>query len=1568
MATFYSRAGAAYGAGAPLGASVDVAKSTGTNVQAGAAGRRMSSQYVGGQSISGAYGSGGARTATNSAMAQSQDEQAARERVGQSINDITRRYVVDPVMKVAEIAGKPVNWLENYYEAADRTTSEAGRTGWWREYLGATLYRVPGVGLLDPEFRSNMQAANEANATVAQTAWLAIAGNADKDSFRLLDDPDAMVPEVNEDGTLGKTEREEYFSSGAARWVTGVADVSFDLFADPLVIAGKGASIARAARNTVKAEDVAQAAAGAEALGYGARRVDATVNRVVDASERVRGVEGGAAALYQTRFLGQTADAGAIPYFLQKADEIEDVTERVATKRDALFAGMGDRDALARLEKRNGELALELEAMNGPNRASAIETILSRRDYSHLENLRAADEDAFLDKVVDLESERIRSTMDSIQRVQKVGNPARLEAEALQATSGVGELAKLTDTAGSEFLRIGKTIKRGNGLPPVHVLTGRHIPGTFSLSSDDAFKSFNASLDEARRMFKDSDVADETFAKIADDFAVSHGAADPAAARATRREIVDRFNQVMEKNIAHRHGGGDKVREEQILTAIREIRSRRTAEMAHVQERAYRAARPDGIGYHQDADGVYTFNTEDLKQTFATPFDGTQLDDMVSLPSYRKIEKTIEANFSDGFEGFMRKRGDRGWEVTEEFLAVTNDLWKFASLLRVGYPIRVQVDTQARMLATLGPLRYMATAAKGTGNLAYNLRKVTQSEVELVGRQMQARAALESIAERYGDDIPDAVRTHVDELEKVLAEKPPRIPGDKKVRVRNTELARYVGKGEQRGSAYRSTADLQREIETFDARDSILGMMDQARSTRLSDMRASEHVQVVAGDNPRWMDSYLKMVNQRVRNSHPLLAMAAGESDEAIVNWYKTDAAGRAQWKALSHRYESIDDLVRTQREQLDTLLPDDAIRSQLAAGPLSETQVDEFWKAQGARPGIPAQMLEEASGNAVVQTYNKARSQWFRFASEMPENMLGRHPFFVDRKQMHLRRMIDNAGGDADALSIQQYNQAANRASVLARRDIGQYLFDTAQRSNMAHALRFVSPFFSAWSDTMVKWGRIIGENMEVAPIIPKVFQAPNNLFTVVDNDGNRIMPNGDVVDGEGNVVRKSADWTEGYILIGVPEWLPDWANPGGGDNVKINKGSLNVIFQGDPFWLPGPGPLAAIPANEIVKRAFPEAWDDETAQGAILRYILPYGLDEEGPLAQAMPMWAKNLKTAITADTDDDRFAQTYAMLMAETQNEVRRGELEPMSQAELEEMVHNKARNWWFLRVLGSQAPFSTQPTSRMEFWRQEWQRYQRTYGGEARNKFYEDYPDYFEASISLSANESGIVATDESWNETEKYLGEIKANPEYGWMYVGAANVAPGFDAGVYTAQKFQGLRSTKDPVDAFTDVQVNKGWFDYQKVRGQIDLKLEERKEQGGSSALSAKANSDLKAIWDEALDALKSQNAQWADAFEGGGSGGKPALQFLRQAAQATIDRPELAERSDFQALESYMQVRAVMQQKLLEREAQSLDAQSNEDLKVLWDEFTAYLRSQDIGFDQMYTRGRLDRDDLTGG
>lgn len=1662
--SIYTRADLVFRNGNPVGASLDVARNTRTSPQAAAVGQSF--RRGSGGSFAAAQPAppapavsvyGGAGVGMTGSRPTSGTPYTVADQQNAGIPSLEARQ--ERGAPVLEALAWPFEQVSNYYNARARFLTRAQDTNNAGGELLALAYNIPGLGMLDPAFRDEFATADDAEASLAQTAWLSVEGSIDMtdyaETYGMLDDEARIY------------ERAEYFGSGHRFWITGTADFAANIWLDPVGLAAGAASNGAQFAARIKPQDVQAAAANAalrvtgdqQRLTGGARRVEAMVEAVVTTSETIRRTEaaGGYAALTQTHALAQTADAGAVASFLRQVDSIADDAERMTLKRDAVYAGMGNRDAMARLEARDAELALELKEITGPNRIVAAAIVATDPNLSHVQKLQAVDNDAFYSKVISLQDDRIRAIMareeaivaeqSSIDRVLAVGGRAPGARVADMADGGVGEIrnlsASLWDRNGRDALRLNRTINAGSlpgsRLPQIHILAGRKLPQTWSLSADDAPINFNAALDKASTILDDA--GKEELRGLADEFALAYGAPDPGASRIQRRAIVDRFNRTMENHVVQQIAGRKSAEsQEAIRAAVREIRTRRNAEMAHVVERSFRANATDTLATHVDEsgavivwdgkvvarefgqDGVMRWDNEQVANTMATPFATSQLEDIVSVVDWSSLLHQMKTKFPNGrVDGFMRRTADGAWELTEAGLTALMDAWRFGALLRLGYPVRNQIDTHFRMNTVMGPLTWLLSGKQGLGNMLHNLGRVSRLEAEWATRRVAARTRAENIEDalKHGQGDREALTAEWNALQDIIDKPRPTRPylrkrveeiraelagmtkaerradkervaalrrelaesvealetkGGGSTMKRGTEFAQYRGKVNMladdtsiRDDVYASVGDFLRERGNVSAQQSVLEMLtSSARSTLRREESVGTFTQQVLGSNPLWMDNYLRMVNQHIRNDHALMSMLAGLPDDAIRNWYKTDPEGRVIWDGLKERYNgSLDALIQTQREQVDILLPTPELRSLAAGGDISKEVAERAFPVKSKRPPLPAQMKDAADVNPVAQFYNKGRRFWFKWAAEVPETVMGRHPFYTERLKGHLLDHLDNY--DKDALTQRQYQELLNRSRILARRDVSNYLFDTSNAQNISHHARFLIGFYSAWWDTMRKWSRISVEHAWVAPLIPKTFMAPNAAGAVVDDEGNMIDRKGRVIAPDGTIIRTTTDFTEGNIIFSVP-WLSDRVAQatGGSGRLIVSKETLNVVFQGDPFFLPGAGPLVSISVNEALKKAFPELAPYSETQP--LKWMLGgFGMDAANPVEQIMPMKDRYLWSLIQQDTENDpRFSQVYAQLFAEEMNAQRLGESEERSLVETQNLVANRARNWFILRTFGAHAPFSTRLEPRLQFYFDEYRRFRREYGAEADDRFLEAYPDYYEATISLSENETGLSPTVDGWDKTLQYEDEIAAHPDYGWMFVGADNLAPGFNEGVYTSQRVRGYRDTKTPAEAFNDLQVQQGWRSYMSAMGSVNMVLEQRKQAGGSASLSANSNADLKEIRDTFVANLRDENRQWADEFDKGANGSR-AMEFMRTAMQAVEDNPELEERSDFQALGSYLRMRGVVQQVLAQAGVQSINAQAVEGVKEAWDAYVATLVQGDIGFEQMYIRGQLERDDLSG-
>ena len=1636
MSSVFSRVGAAYQAGVPFGAALGVAQNTPDDNTAAAFGPLATPPVLGG-AVAAASTPATATTTVpaaapaahvpNKVYATWADVPRADgfwNKVGSiasNVGHVLQNAVVNadaaPGMHwIFSNANKGVEWTGNVEEANLRTMAQrvkegkakGGIGGLFESTVGALEHQGLGSGWLlnDQQWLANWDKSVAAQASVSQTAWLGVKSAAAGDpyiDYSLLDDP------------AKRQDREEYFSSGSQKWVTGIGDAVWNLTMDPVIFAGKGAAAYRASRTVLGAKDVAQAS---EVFG-GVRDVSkasgkakslmGSIDDVIAAHDLAATHPGTASALAKTRLLAQTTDPGGILAEMDRVDVIfkGDTAARQAAKRTVLLAGAGDRRSLAILQQESSLLSASLHGILRPNvdaeivdlthlsAADKVGDVIHRvSDSVPVQNELAAQADEIargFDALKAAESiptadalaaadEFAKSGIRNISRVEAVGTAHAGVAAADLTPGAMGEIRSVQRTgAGRDLAAIKKTIDNGIGLRPIHLVTGIHIPQTASLAADDFPRVFQAATQRARMAFK-GDPAMAKFVKNEtlklDDRMVKAASMNIDAARQQRGDILNEFNTLMEDATVSKYADAADIGDQSALRAtIKDTITRRTSEARAIQDRAYQAHAAGERASITSPDGITVFD-----EGFGGPFAGSQMKDTTSIVDWAKMVKTVERSRLSGWKGRAVQTGEKTWAISDDILSMFNDVWKVSTLFRpIAYAIRVQGDTQMRLYSMLGAMEDGLNALKGSRNvLRNNFKTTTVGEAEFVNRQTAASATIRRIDRTLANENPSAgtVKTLTEQktaMEKLLGEKyqPPAealARENVKRRIKGTDLETRIGTSLDVRDPYASAAEASRGNAELSASESNASLWISNEKSQLGEFRSTGERQHVTSDAATYEQRYVDFVNRIIRNDRVGSQMLAGVDDRQILTWLK-DPVNDAYVKAVAKTGQTAEDVVAKMRQQVDLALPTTESKALVSGGNITKGDIKKIFPDAADRPSVPFEVKAPVSSHASIQLFNKTRNQYFNLTSGIPETILGRHPFYVHSYRAHMQRMINNVADDAGALTNEQLGNMRKAASVLSKRDMSNIMFDLSQKSNATYSLRFLSPFYAPWADTMEKWLRITGITAGV-PLIQagKAFQGLNKAFVVTNADGNQILGNGDVVDDKGNVIGWEDPLIAGSVHIPIPDWLKKWS---GAKDLKLSKGSANIIFQGDPFYLPGPGPLMSVPANEIMTMALPEMFGSNPtwASNPVGKWLLPFGTTDATVVDQFFPSWGRNLKSALEADFQDPRFAQTYAQMMAEEMRSVRKGDVSYATQGDLKAAVANKTRNWFLLKLFGSEMPVSTTPTSTLQFYKDKWNEYQRTYGLDARDKFYADYPDYFELAINLSVNDTGIAATDQAWNAVQKYRTEIAGDAQFGWFFAGAANLGGDFSAGVNTAQNAQTIgpgtgthfRSSKSPEQAIADVEVQKGWYDYHKGITALDLKLQER----GLTSLSQRGAEDLKDIRDQFVAGLKTENQSWAAEF--GQQGGDKVSQFLTFAASSVNAHPELGDRADIQALAQYVQARNIIKEQLTARGLSNLTAKKADDLSAIWDTFTTQLCSENLGFSQMWSRV-LSRDDLSGG
>jgi hypothetical protein len=1577
---------------------------------------------------------------------------------------------------------------------------------------------------------------DSASGTIGQHVWETFdqSGKSYDEHFARIDDPAANQAFFsNDEGSL------------AARNFTGAIDFFSNIFMDPTIVGGKASGATRTARQILSAEETARVAdltVPVASLGTRAKLARNSGNQIIDSFLEARA--GSASAASQTEYFARNAHGEAAAWLMQHSlqDSVLATAPRPVQRQalwDVLGAMGGDARSIDNLRVTNNRLALEVETLRKDpldfDIAATLHPDLPAEEWAA--RVTAAAEGGGDASLFEREVQHYTDILES--RVAAGDQVAESAAPGMRVPSKK-DVQRITGQGGFK-----NKIADGRFMRPLNIASGSATVNVVSLSDPTVTtKAIAESIDRASAAYRGLTVDSVNAAGEVSSVPVRQhllGLRDRllnpvggAAGRPEREAVIRELNDTLADMTAKKWG----VDRDVFMHLATKAGERKSAMANQMIDRVYKART---AGQHhafmadphaltaldmtspQAADLVRIAEAKQAavaaekspvlrsqQQDLVALLDPRELDRLARLtvghaPSAKAVQRKVnkgkmsvsdltpEARMMIGAERADKIAGMQ--HAISTVLASTTNLWKFASLFRLAYPIRIQVDTQARLLATLNPLRYGLSAMEGTKNWAYNnlhriseagqvdlgerfmatvkrqelndaLRDVDMAQVGRVrvseerlakyeslsrreridtlrdelyprlpnGRRKplsaqqkadieaqadaahaeritQARGQLEKERVSLGSLTPDDIARMRSELR--LAQQrleQPLAVGGKKVRFGGTDYARHIGnayridpktgqvtlfKGDKAALLpFKSPEQRLSELRRISAENSNLNMFTSrtmwetnvARSTG----QASQPWHHLTGKDAGWLEALQRDLRQASQDAlgRRLLRGDPEEAAEKALHWLDNTPEGRQYLRDMrKYSTEDVDAaaLVQNAMEHLETLAPiGSPIRARAATGSyrVNKNEVDATWTDPTSRPVIPGQDVAPRNflTGARAQA-NRLREGWFNWASTMPENVLGRHPFFVERYRHHAMQMIGQRGGGR--LTAAELDKIRKQAAAQSRHDLGRTLFDVSHQSNIAEQMRFISPFYSAWADTMRKWSRIFAEDPGNLALMAKVPTAPRAAGLVTDDDGNFVGPDGRVYGDDGQVI-KNPDGTskrigifEGNIsLPGLPKWLQEKT---GQENFIFSAQSANVIFQGEPFWLPGNGPLVTVAASQIVKQSygtwFPEE-DDTSFSASVMRYLLPYG-PEYNPLEASMPTWAKSVRD-LMGGTATRNGRLTYAELYANQRIAEEQGQTEPLTEAERVEKINNQTRNSLFMRVLGTwAAPVSLQNNSPLDYYRKRLRQNISELGYEAgQDKFLADYPEYLDLTIGLTANETGLVANDETAEQMKRHRNEMDANPDLAFVWAGAATLAPGFNQAVYDYQGSEAVgpfsavtfRGTKAPAEVARDINVTQGWQQFTAMNTALTTRMRDL----GLTSLQQSGAADLAAYKARWLDGMQQSNPDWYDKYTTQNTVAKAQeiVAYVWQNAPKMKGDPMLG----YDAWAEYFTVRQMFQQRMAELGIASLSSQAAggkdrdapEGLTLAWDQAMEDLAARSPAFNVAWNRG-LGSDDLSG-
>lgn len=972
----------------------------------------------------------------------------------------------------------------------------------------------------------------------------------------------------------------------------------------------------------------------------------------------------------------------------------------------------------------------------------------------------------------------------------------------------------------------------------------------------------------------------------------------------------------------------------------------------------------------------------DGERVAAHPKFITQLQYTSFLPNLKKLDRFFAKN--GGTISRMRKAGISSYDVIDNFMGTYNQIFKFGNLFRIAYPVRSVTEETAARSAKFGALSVLADTASGSAAILRKVkplaaivdasgRKVRSVEVnnslpmvqEMGTRLDEHIAFLESeIARRQNPPVwageqhqidDEAIKFLQDRIDNANATKSEFASYERELI--NHSLREHTATGEgtfmYRGQAHPEPfneayagAIPRDQITSSHSWESVFGRIE---SFAKEDMIRSGNWKTLTPVDPGHLESWERAVNLQILQDPVGIRMVQDPTgNEALLFLRSPEGAIYRRDLGVAGGADPTDH-VQLVKNIVDQYIPD-AIREQAAKN--GKVAANDF-KAipEMERPPVHGEEIRLALGGdgGAHAWVDRAIEKWFNGAIVRgSSDRLSWQPTYVRAHRMHYQELVDKhyasmekLGTPREFLTTEEINKFMQQADKSARSTMREILYEPT-RTNLSNALRNISPFFSAHTDSLARWGGMIVENPDLIGKMAKIYNAPVAANLVTDRNGNKVEAGG--LDKDGNLVEMS----DRVINFQINPYTKNL--PGGIKDMRIGVGSLNVITPGEPWWNPGFGPVVSIPADSVMRNI--------PASAELLGWINPYGTSaESAPEEFLTSLTPSYIDTLIQGwDEDGQKFQDSVMASYRAQMVDFHQG---GRSKApDWKEAQSDAKRLYWLNALADGILPGKTREMDKYQFYVDAYKSIQQEDATHARDIFmsrygkdFKEYSDALAFTVASSKSKSGIPATVEGLAKSEEFGHLIHENPELGGFIVGDPARSGEFNEWVLLAQKASGDRTTVSAEDRIRQAQISAGWDMYTKVAEAIRADMTQR----GLTSLSQKGAEDLAAKKQLAVYKIAGKYEAWADDYTTTDRDSVPK----RIAAMAQIVNDQrLANdpnRTDIQAMRAYLAKRAQFMGILAQRDAAggsaSLTATSNRDLYLAWESTREAIAEKDTKF-----------------
>jgi len=933
-------------------------------------------------------------------------------------------------------------------------------------------------------------------------------------------------------------------------------------------------------------------------------------------------------------------------------------------------------------------------------------------------------------------------------------------------------------------------------------------------------------------------------------------------------------------------------------------------------------------------------------------------------------------------------------------LDLVQDLFKAAVLLRLGYTVRNTVDSSLRIAASVGAYAQLRHLGPGLKNVitdkvktpsrlidrykavdsTMTFKQVQESSTKVIddlNKLKSSISALEAKLSLNPDDLDLAGELNTFKLLQEEKQSIYQHYTDVLNRNKGKEPKQRIGTG-----SYKVTTSDGQVYELNDAFGGPLGDMFRRIASsgnsfeRMVDSNtdlykrnlASKGIGVVKPTDPAYFDQWAQTLRTQFGNSAVVNKIIAGENIDDITGWLKSSSDGRDLRRRLAISSDESSEYVNKINGFLDQYLPVSSnLRSKIKD--ITPEDLRSAFKDPTTLPLIHGHVLEDAIKNNSKIKVKETINGLFKLLATMPEDAFARNPVFVHLYREEAKRRLNiMAGLKDDIVSIADQEVIMMQARKFALREMKNILFNIERKTNLATAMKYINPFFSAQENAYKTWMKLAVADPSIINKGYLVWQSPNRAGLVTDEDGNQVP----VGQTKGNDT----------IWLDLPKGLTKIPGLESLTRAGIPKGSLDIIFQGglDVLYNTGNPNLFAdiFPVGPYVAVSVAQLTKDQPTLQDSLKGMFPYGLPKDAISAFLPPALQRQLTSR--AGLDDPQFSRTFQLIWKTEQQNAKRDGRPAVTFDKIMDMTKDYYRMRTYANLI---MPFAPRFDTPYQYYLDKSREYKRVYGLDADARFLNDYPEYFSFSASLSKNPTGVQSSVIAAENTKKYSSLITELTQINPKLIGLVTNDPtGYDFSqaaynfLYKKKISPGssetFLSSQSPIESQRQNEAEKGWIQYNKLSDFIDNQLQAR----GLSSTQQTGAEDLAYIKTEYIRELSIQKdpegkpifdnktgqyvqTAWADDYlDSDGSKTNRVILGLSTILQDEKFMKNNKNSATWKSVSAYLDVRKAIAQNLLSRDVKSINAKANADLKFIYEGMVNKLKQDDkMGFAYLYDR-----------